>query len=105
MKRNPANKASLRQTLLRVARKKGERKVESRRKQRAHQLEVYANPNIGARPIYTAPRMNGNFRPDSWVMQYHNRVRKGKIKKVTLTRDSKGKAVAQMIGAPVERHA
>jgi hypothetical protein len=101
MKRNPASKASRRQTLLRIALKKAERRLESRRKQRAHQLEVYANPNSGQRAIYTAPRMNGNFRPDSWAVQFHRRAEKAKNRR---PRVQVGKSKAALLGAPVERH-
>lgn len=52
------------------------RKVESRRKRRRLNCELYANPNASAPIVYRSPRMNGNFRPLSWVMQYHLRAEK-----------------------------
>ncbi len=98
MKRNPASKASRPATLLRISLRKAARRQESRRKQAAHQRELHANPNSGARAIYSQPRMNGNFRPMSFAMQYHHRVSRGKIKVPTLA------PAPAVIGAPMERH-
>ena len=79
MKNIAASKASRRSTLLRLSARKAARKTESRRKRRKANCELYANPNSGARPMYGTRAMNGNFRPISWVMQYHNRVARRKI--------------------------
>jgi len=98
MKRLSANKASRAATLQRIASRKAARKLESRRKQRAHQLEIYANPNAGARAIYSQPRMNGNFRPVSPTMQFHLRAMKKRPPII-----SAAKAPAEL-GAPLERH-
>lgn len=98
MKRNPANKASRPATLLRIASHKAARRLNSRRKQRAHQRELNANPNAGARAIFSQPRMNGNFRPMSFAMQYHHRVARGKIRLPTLAQPQAA------VGAPMERH-
>lgn len=66
--------------------------------QRAHQRELNANPNAGARAIFSQPRMNGNFRPISATMQYHNRVARGKIRQPSLAQPQ------AVVGAPMERH-
>jgi len=97
MKRTTANKASRAATLRRIASRKAARKIEGRRKQAAHQRLLNANPNAGARAIYSQPRMNWNFRPLSATMQYHNRVARGKIPQPTL-------AAPAAVGAPLERH-